>query len=79
LHNYGQQKMLNLLTILKYGSTYDEALTEIYGFDVDGLDVCWRETLVTPAVPAETVLLHPGTVAVSSINPVTGFNRHLNR
>jgi len=79
LHHYGQQKMLDLLTVLKYGNTYDEALTEIYGFDVDGLDLRWRETLVTPAVPAETVWLHPGAIAVSSINPVTSFNRHLNR
>jgi len=66
LHNYGQERMLNLLTLLKRGYNYDEALTEVYGFDVDGLDAHWRETLVTPAVPAETVWLHPGTIAVLS-------------
>ncbi|GAI38022.1 unnamed protein product, partial [marine sediment metagenome] len=34
--------------------------------DVDGLDAHWRETLVIPAVPAETVWLHPGIIAVLS-------------
>ena len=64
LRSYGQQRMLNLLTLLKRGYTYDEALTEVYGFDVDGLGAQWRETLMTPAVRAETVWLHPGTIAV---------------
>jgi len=79
LHNYGQGKMLNLLTVLKYGNTYDEALTEIYGFDVDGLDIRWRETLVTSAVSVETVWLQPGAIAMSPINPVACFNRHPDR
>ena len=76
LHNYGGNKMLNLLTLFKQGNTYDEALTKIYGFNVDGLDAHWRETLVTPAVPAETVWLHPGTIAVlSALATSLGFSR----
>jgi hypothetical protein len=47
LDSYGQDKMLELLTILKQGSTYDEALTEVYGFDIDGLDASWRGTLAS--------------------------------
>jgi hypothetical protein len=47
LDNYGQDSMLDLLTILKQGSTYDEALTEVYGFDIDGLDARWRATLTS--------------------------------
>ena len=47
LDNYGQDSMLDLLTILKQGSTYDEALTEVYGFDIDGLDTLWRGTLAS--------------------------------
>jgi hypothetical protein len=47
LDNYGQDKMLELLTILKQGSTYDEALIEIYGFDIDGLDALWQGTLAS--------------------------------
>jgi len=42
--------MLDLLTLIKQGSTYDEALIEAYGFDVAGLDTRWRESLVTSTV-----------------------------
>jgi hypothetical protein len=47
LDSYGQDKMLDLLTILKQGSTYDDALTQVYGFDIDGLDASWRATLTS--------------------------------
>jgi hypothetical protein len=50
LDSYGHDKMLGLLTLLKEGRTYDEALTEVYGFDVDGLDASWRETLTSAGV-----------------------------
>jgi len=50
LDNYGQDRMLELLTILKQGSTYDKALTVVYGFDIDGLDAHWRGTLASHTV-----------------------------
>jgi len=52
LDNYSGDKMLNLLTLFKQGNTYDEALTEAYGFDIDGLDARWRESLVASTVVA---------------------------
>ena len=52
LDNYGQDRMLDLLTLLKQGSTYDEALIEVYGFDIDGLDARWRATLTSHTVIA---------------------------
>jgi len=65
LDNYGQDRMLNLLAILKQGSTYDEALTEVYGFDIDGLDARWRATLTSHTVIAsEAWQSHPALVAV---------------
>lgn len=64
LDNYGQDKMLDLLALLKQGSTYDEALTEVYGFDMDGLDACWRATLTSPVVPAPRTSLPPALIAV---------------
>ena len=45
LDNYGQDRMLELLTVLKEGSTYDDALIGVYGFDIEGLDARWRATL----------------------------------
>jgi len=50
LDNYGQDRMLDLFTILKQGSTYDEALSEVCGFDIDGLDARWRGTLASHTV-----------------------------
>jgi len=47
LDNYGQDKMLDLLTLLKQGNTYDEALMAVYGFDIDGLDARWRASLAS--------------------------------
>ena len=47
LDNYGQDKMADLLALLKQGNTYDEALTAVYGFDIGGLDARWRATLTT--------------------------------
>jgi len=65
LNNYGQDKMLDLLAILKQGSTYGEALTKVYGFDIDGLDARWRATLASPTVIAsEAWQSHPALIAV---------------
>ena len=47
LDNYGQDKMLDLLTLLEQGNTYDEALMAVYGFDIDGLDARWRASLAS--------------------------------
>lgn len=42
---YGREKMLSLLSVFKQGSTYDNALEEVYGFDTTGLDNLWRQSL----------------------------------
>jgi hypothetical protein len=41
--SYGQGKMAQLLAIFREGSGYDDALETVYGFDMDGLDILWRE------------------------------------
>jgi len=65
LDNYGQDKMLDLLALLKHGSTYNEALTEVYGFDIAGLDDRWRATLASHTVIAsEAWQSHPALIAV---------------
>jgi hypothetical protein len=65
LDNYGQDKMLDLLALLKQGSTYDEALTDVYGFDIDGLDARWRATLAPSSVIAsEARQSHLALIAV---------------
>jgi hypothetical protein len=70
LDSCGQDKMLDLLTTLKQGSTYDDALTEVYGFDVEGLDAGWRATLTSPVALTRTGESHPvrmGMLAVLGV------------
>jgi hypothetical protein len=43
IQNYGRDKMLQLLNLFKEGSTYDDALIQVYGFDQDGLDAVWQK------------------------------------
>ena len=43
--NYGKDKMRKLLGIFQQGSGYDAALQQVYGFDQDGLDALWRQSL----------------------------------
>jgi hypothetical protein len=45
LETYGKDKMLQLLNVFHQGSGYDEALKQVYGFDQDGLDALWRQSL----------------------------------
>jgi hypothetical protein len=40
--NYGSERMLQLLAIFKQGSSYNGALEETYGFDMEGLGSLWR-------------------------------------
>lgn len=42
LSTYGRDKMTALLFALRDGSTPDQALSNVYGFDVDGLEDAWR-------------------------------------
>jgi len=44
-NNYGSEQFLQLLDLFKQGSTDDEALFQIYGFDTDGLNENWRSSL----------------------------------
>ncbi|MBN2462642.1 MAG: peptidase MA domain-containing protein [Dehalococcoidia bacterium] len=47
IQNYGKDKMLNLLSLLKEGNSCDDAMNEVYGFDQDGLDVLWRKHITS--------------------------------
>lgn len=53
LSEHGHDSMLELLDVFETGSSYDGALEEVYGFDIEGLDRRWRE-YVEGAVGVET-------------------------
>lgn len=50
IDTYGQEKMLDLLTAFREGSTPDEAFTQVYGFDTYGLEDAWRDAIGAPAL-----------------------------
>jgi hypothetical protein len=52
--NYGSAKLLVLLDVFKQGSTDDEALKQVYGFDTDGLNEAWRASLGLGPQPSAT-------------------------
>ncbi len=45
IQQYGKDKMVELLNVFHQGATYDDALKKVYGFDQDGLDKLWRQSL----------------------------------
>ncbi len=54
LDSYGRDRMLSLLNVLKGGSSYDGAMTQVFGFDMDELDRRWREESAAAAVIAQS-------------------------
>jgi len=60
LDSYGRDRMLELLDVFQGGSGYDDALTQVYGFDMDGLNELWRANL---GLSSELAL--EGTLAAS--------------
>lgn len=59
INNYGQSKMLELLSIFRDGASYDEALERAYGFDMDGLNTMWRDSITASPRPAGDTGVHP--------------------
>lgn len=57
LQAYGRDKMRTLLGVFAKGSLQQDALRQVYGLDLDGLDAAWRASLGLP--PREL----PGDVA----------------
>lgn len=63
IQNYGKGKMLELLNLLKEGSSVDEALLAVYGFDQSGLDSLWKayiasKTKATPGFKMAPTVAH---------------------
>ena len=48
LATYGQESMQNLILTLADGEGYDDALTQVYGMNVDGLETAWRAAIGAP-------------------------------
>ncbi|MEA1959438.1 MAG: peptidase MA family metallohydrolase [Chloroflexota bacterium] len=78
--NYGSDELLELLDVFKQGNTDDEALTQVYGFDSDGLDEAWRASLglgprppVTPTSKGDIFSLSAPYIALIVIEVILGI------
>jgi hypothetical protein len=71
LETYGQDKMQELLLALAGAAGYDSALEQVYGFNVDGLEVAWREA--TKAQP-RLILPTPTRLVAAAIPTVKPLN-----
>lgn len=70
---HGQDQMTTLLEALRDGLTIDEALTQVYGFDVEGLEDEWRAAIGAPVraqVPNPTPTAQP--TPVPTFIPISG-------
>ncbi len=70
LETYGQEKMSGLLLALAEGATYDEALQQVYGFNVDGLELAWREHL---GLAARQIPPTPTPILAANIPTIVPF------
>jgi hypothetical protein len=85
IEKYGQDKMLDFLRTLRDGATVDEALQQIYGFDIEGFEDAWRANIGAAArsgdrakptptrVPTEVPTLVPAVIA--QIGPTSAPTR----
>ncbi len=73
IETHGQERMTGLLLSLRDGLTIDEALMQTYGFNVDGLDAAWRESIGAQPPPVSTQpTVQPTPTFVPTIVPMGG-------
>ncbi len=73
IETYGQEKMTALLTSLRDGVTIDEALIQTYGFNIEGLEDEWRESIgAQPRAASALPTAQPTPTHVPTIVPVSG-------
>jgi hypothetical protein len=65
---YGEEALQELITVLASGLGYDEALEAVYGFNVDGLEMAWREAIGAPprAIPPTPTPLRAAAVPTAA-------------
>lgn len=73
VETYGQEKMHLLLITLRDGTTIDEALIKVYGFDVEGLEDAWRGAIGAAPRPASAQpTVQPTPMFVPTYIPFAG-------
>jgi hypothetical protein len=74
IESHGQEKMTTLLLRLRDGETINQALIEVYGFDVDGLEDAWRKAIsAAPRSISTQPTSIPSPTHVPTIVPISGL------
>ncbi len=73
IETFGQDRMNSLLIALRDGSTVDDALIQVYGFDIDGLENAWRESIgAAPQTASAQPTTQPTPTFVPTYVPFAG-------
>ena len=73
IETYGQDSMNSLLIALRDGNTIDDALLQVYGFDIDGLENAWREAVgAAPKTASAQPTVQPTPTFVPTYVPFAG-------
>ena len=64
LNEYGQEPMQQLLLAMAAGETYDDALESVYGLNVDGIELAWREA---NSLPKRTIPPTPTPISAANL------------
>jgi hypothetical protein len=73
VETYGQAKMTALLIALRDGATVDDALTQTYGFNIEGLEDAWRQVIgAQPQTVSAQPTIQPTPTYVPTIVPISG-------
>lgn len=72
LDNYGADQLQQLLSVLAAGAGYDDALEQVYGFNVDGLETEWRAAVGAPprTIPPTPTPLQAAAVPTYALSGV---------
>jgi len=73
IETYGQAKMTELITALRDAKPIDTALLEVYGFDTDGLDAAWRESVDAAPLAIAQATAQPTPTYVPTYIPISGI------
>jgi hypothetical protein len=73
IETHGQDNMTALLTLLRDGTTTDDALQQTYGFNIEGLENEWRQAVgARPSTVSAQPTAQPTPTFVPTIVPVSG-------
>jgi len=72
INTYGKDKMTQLLTALHDGATTDDALNQTYGFNIDGLEDAWRQSIGAQPRTTSAPTAQPTPTIVPTIVPISG-------